>query len=608
MANTIRRHELSWGVLLLILCLALPMGLLSQFAPGTTADEVDAADSVMVARLTAKQHVRDAGSTLLQFTLDHVVVGSDPGARFEILVEGRPALEVGDLVLALLSADPPGLHGIYQVQKDPKSLDYMVLSPVSGLSAEGIFGPPPLLLEHVEDAIRLRNGLGSRSSSRSETPPDSQDGDDSSDLAESASGGDDHGNSIPTGTPVDLKLPHMVTGMPTLVTGFLNPGDVDYFTFDAPVLSLLYAETQLPEGLTSVPPDTIMGLFSVKTGDLLAHDDDSGVGTFSKFAVGIDQPRPFSVAVEGAPDPDLNFTGAEGTQTGPYVLSLELQQASYISNSLSFLVGVSPDGTFIEDFVGFKRVGSIDVLRDGVEGDGWGLEFDVQGKISSRHFYGGSGDFLVAPSFNTEVSRSLFSLGPFGGNRRGLAESSTMVPYKGNDRAVEVRHQYTVQLWQTVLKSNLIFTVANEDRIRDIVYRRLMDVDLFDVSEDTFYWSFDPDGDWLVYPTEVTESLDDPAAPATSTGQVTGDRQVAIVAKAGSIFGASADRPVNVAFPVSFTLIDEFVSELDAVQSAVQNLISSDAESWTVAVDQDPATGLYMAFGIGLGESISTQP
>jgi hypothetical protein len=106
----------------------------------------------------------------------------------------------------------------------------------------------------------------------------------------------------------------------------------------------------------------------------------------------------------------------------------------------------------------------------------------------------------------------------------------------------------------------------------------------------------------------VTESLDDPAAPATPTGQVTGDRQVAIVANAGSIAGGSADRPINVAFPVSFTMVDEFVSELDAVQSAVQNLIVSDAESWTVAVDQDPATGLYMAFGIGLGESITTQP
>lgn len=628
MAVTIRRDEVSWGALALILCLALPMGILSRLAPGTTADEVDAAESVLVARLTAMQTVRASGVTLLQFDLDHVVVGTNPGRRFQLPVEGRPALEVGDLVLTMLSFDTPSLHGAYQVRKDQRSLDYMVHTRVTGMAAEGLYDLPPVSLEHVEDAIRRRRGLGGRdprsaAGSRSSGVPDDDEGSSGSSRGEGSSrqsggsrksgkvpdeiaaGGDDHGNTIGEATPVQVKLPHLMTGMPSLVTGFLVPGDVDYFSFDAPVLSLLHAHTQMPDGLTSIPPDTIMGLFDATTGELLAHDDDSGQGTFSSFVVPIEATGPYVVAVEGAPDPDLTFTGADGVQTGPYVLSLELEQAAYLANFLDLIVGVSPDGTFIEDFVGFKRVDGPDVLLNGVAADGWGLEYDARLPTGLSHVYGGSGDFIVEPGFNAPVDRSIFSIGYLGDNRRGQSHSQTTLPYQSHpNRSVKVAQGYNIQLSQSTLGGTLRITVNTQDRIEDIVYRRLMDVDLFGVGDDTFYWSFGQSDEWMVYPAELTASLETLEAPPASSGQVTGDRQVALVAGLGTISGASFQNPITVRVPVAFTLVDQFVNELDAVQSAVQNLLATDADAWTVAVDADPSTGLYMAFGVGLGEPV----
>ena len=104
--------------------------------------------------------------------------------------------------------------------------------------------------------MRRRLGLGARSPRRS-AGSDDADGEDGPSRSAAAAGSDDHGNTIGDATPVQLKLPHLITGMPTLITGFLNPGDVDYFSFDAPVLSLLHAQTQAPDGGTPMPPDTI---------------------------------------------------------------------------------------------------------------------------------------------------------------------------------------------------------------------------------------------------------------------------------------------------------------------------------------------------------------
>ncbi len=615
----IRRDEVSLGALALILCLALPMGVLSLFAPQTTADEVDAADSVLLARITAMQTVRASGVTLLQFERERVLAGREPQERFELQIVGRPPLEVGDLVLTMLSFDPPSLHGAYQVRKNPRSLDYEVLTEVTGLSGQGVYGVPPLALDFVESGIRMRRGLGARtprsSGGASETNDEDEDSSSSrtsnsgrsqkSGTAPAVGTGDDHGNDIPSATPVILKSPHLVTGMPTEVTGLLTPGDVDYFSFQAPKLSLLHAELKLPEGVTSLAPDTFMGLFNGMNGELLAFDDDSGEGTYSAFVVPVEDTGLHAVAVEGAPDPDLDFSGNEGMQTGPYTLSLELEEAAYLSNFLDMIVGVSEDGTFVEDFVGFKRKGGLDVLREGVIGDGWGLEYDANLPGGLSHVYGGTGDYLVPPAFNAPVERSLFSLGWFGDNRRGQSQSMTTLPYqKDPRRGVSVGLDYKVQLSQSVVAGNIELGVGTTDRIYSLEFRRLLDVDLFGVGADTFYWSFDPADDWQVFPTDVTESLDAPTPPVSSTGSETGDLQVALVATAGNVIGGSVDNPKLVRFPMAFTLVDQFVSEIDAVQSAVQNLLASDTETWTVAVDADPTTGLYTAFGIGLGARI----
>lgn len=402
-----------------------------------------------------------------------------------------------------------------------------------------------------------------------------------------------------------LSLPHPITGLPTAVTGLLVPGDVDFFGFDAPVLSLLHAETRFPAGLTGLPPDTIMGLFDATSGQLLASDDDGGAGTLSRFVVPIEASGPYAVAVEGAPDANLDFTGDDGQQTGAYELILELEAASYISNLLDIIVGVSEDGTFIEDEVGYRKTGSLDVLLDGVPGDGWGLSYGARLPSGVSNVFGGAGDLLVDPGFTAPVTRSVFAIRPFGANRVGEAESQTLLPYIADtDQGVTLGLTYQVALNQSVVNGVIDLGVHANDRLVELVFRRLLDVDLFGVGPDTFYWQFDPNDAWQVFPVEVTDALLDVVPPASGSGQVLGDRQVAMVIKAGNIPAASSQNPVHLRYPMAFTLVSEFGTEVEAAQAAFQNLTASDVTTWTIAVDVDPDTGLYLAFGVGLGDKL----
>jgi len=630
------RDEVSLGALTLILCLALPVGVLSLFAPRSTADEVDAADSILLARVAALQMARDSGRTTLRFEVEHPVMGVVTEPRFVLQVDGRPDVEVGDLVLALISFDPPTLHGTYQVLKDPRTAEYRVLTPVTGLSAEGVLDVTDQPLAWVEDGMRRRRGLGARERRSAGSPDDAEDGRPRSGSANdprsgpgsgsgsgrgapasswrggagfgdglgAGTGGDDHGNDIASATPVILDPPHPITGMPTTITGLLTPGDVDYFSFDARGLSLLHAETRMPSGLTSMP-DTIIGLFDATTGQLLAFDDDSGDGKFSRLLTPLETTTSYAIAVEGAPDQNLDFTGDDGVQTGAYELALELEQPSYIGNQVDLLMGVSIDGTFIEDLVGFKRIDGLDVLRTGVEADGWGLAYDV--RLDGGGFqpmWGGSGDFLVDPAFVDAVDPVRFSIGPVGNNPTGRATASTALRFKQPGMGMTVELDALIETAQSTLEGTISLVVTSDKRIHDIVFTRLLDPDLFGVGADTFYWSYRPGCEWAVYPTGLDARLEDPQEPATASGSITADQQVAMVLRAGPVGGGTTLTRETFRFPMAFTLIDDFVSEQDAVQSAIQNLRAVDAETWTIAVDRDPDTGLHTAFGVGLGKRL----
>ena len=53
------RHRVSLGAVALLLCLALPSGLLSLLAESTTGEQVDRADLVIAGRVASLQDIAD---------------------------------------------------------------------------------------------------------------------------------------------------------------------------------------------------------------------------------------------------------------------------------------------------------------------------------------------------------------------------------------------------------------------------------------------------------------------------------------------------------------------------------------------------------------------
>ena len=86
--------------------------------------------------------------------------------------------------------------------------------------------------------------------------------------------------------------------------------------------------------------------------------------------------------------------------------------------------------------------------------------------------------------------------------------------------------------------------------------------------------------------------------PALPDGAV-GDYQMALVIDHGDVAGDSGFQE-TITYPAAFTLVSGFASETAAKDAAVAELEAEGMTTWVVAVDQDPASGLYTAFGAGL--------
>jgi hypothetical protein len=249
----------------------------------------------------------------------------------------------------------------------------------------------------VQSAIRVRKGADPRAGQGTGVANSTTDAPLGPDAYEP-------NNTLATATNLSgLYPPSLLTGNPLVLTGLtLTANDVDFFAFDTAALTIVHAETS---GVTGLPaPDTLMGLFDTPAGHLLAHDDDGAGNGFSKLAVPIEATGKYAVAVESAPDSNLDFTGSQGTTTGTYNLSLEIELGSYLWNQFDLIIGVSPDGTFIEDFVGFKEIGpgGQDTLLVGVPADGWAWT-STCATPDRRHARLGGGDQLTDPGFPTAV-------------------------------------------------------------------------------------------------------------------------------------------------------------------------------------------------------------
>lgn len=605
----VSQPRLSFGALALVVSLAVPVGFLSLVARSTTGEQVDAADLIVVARVASLQFVADPPRTIVELAIDRAVVGAPPAASVNVVVDGRSALAAGDMIVGLLGQQPTELLGAYQLRKNPSTLEDEVVSDVTGMLAQGVRGGglnDPVPLDVFEMGILSRRGLGLGGFAVGGGPGPSGAPKGVTVPADAAEPND----TLATRTTITgLHLPTLVTGHPLIVSGLtLTLGDVDFFSLDAEAWTLLYAET-LPPGVTGLPvPDTYMGLFdATPPGQLLEADDDSGRGTLSQITHLFEEEMPVAVAVESAPDPTNKFDGSTGTTEGFYSLSLEFKLGSFLVNGIDQIIGASPDGTFIEDFVGYKFIGGDDVLLHGVPADGWGLAFDAHAPGGVTHVFGGAGDQLTDRGFISAVEPISFELGPFttsaGTNRRGFAESAEMVIEMASpQRGVEVTHTYRLPIFDKTIQGDVSLQIATDDKIDDLLYTRVMDVDLFDNGTDTFNWSFDPNSKIKAFAVDLNTNVGNIVVPAQSVAREVGvDRQFALLIDDG-------DTPANKfgevhRYKVGFTHIEGFSTQQLALEEAVRRLrLEAGATTWVVAVDQDPVSLKFAAFGAGLGQ------
>ncbi|GEM_PF-2480379 len=625
---SVSRHRISLGALAVVLCLAFPMGVLSLLSPATTGDQVDAAHSILVARVEAMQVLPQNNTTVLELSVDHFVAG-EPGKQSQTLVvDGWPAVEVGDDVLAVLETNPSAVLGVYQIEKDQQTLQYQVISPISGMWSEGISDYPPVSLNRLELAIKVRRGM--LDASVLNQPED--DGNTSNLTGDDVQPDDAEPNdTLATAQPIFLDAPHLITGTPLCITGLtLTPNDVDFFSFDGAALSILHVETRPPSGLTYVPAsltdiDTFLGLFDAG-GTLLGFDDDGGLGKFSRFSTPLELNTGYAVAVESAPDTDLDFTGDEGLTTGPYDLKLELEKAAYLTNFSELIVGVSMDGTFIEDFIGFKQIGGEDVLTAGVQIDGWGMSYNVLTPAGQTFVKSGAGSFAGDPGFiGPAPMPDAFVLGPLvdaaGFNRSGFAKASQFVTYLTVPRrGIRLTNAYRLSLFDDTVRSIVELGVVATSKANDIKYARIMDVDIFGVGADHFYWNFDPAMPMRCFPVDaslnVGDFLDGPTGtespngggggqPSQGVGDDTGDFQLAMIIDHGDL-DVSEGFMQTLNYPAAYTMVTD-TSEAAAVAAATANLVAAGMTTYCIAVDVDGGGGslgdggTYVAYGAGLG-------
>ncbi|HEX5011603.1 MAG TPA: hypothetical protein VFY71_14515 [Planctomycetota bacterium] len=591
-------NRVSLGALALLLCLALPAGLLSLFAQSTTGEQVDGADLIVAGRVASLQGIADPESTAVELAVSDVLFGTGHLRSLNVSVTGRAPVQVGDTVVALVTRRPAALLGVLQMRKNPRSLEWEIVSPVTGMLAQGLSdggaaNPIPLAL--FQQAVGLRKGVAPRAQHRGNGP-----------AAEGAGIEPDvyePNDTLATATNLTgLAPPSLLTGNPTLVTGLtLTPNDVDFFAFQVGALQVLHAETLSVTGLPA--PDTLMGLFDSPAGNLLAHDDDGGEGNLSQLTVPIETTGTYAVAIESAPDLNLDFKGDEGTTTGHYNLALELEFGSYVWNQLDLIMGVSPDGTLIEDFIGFKEIGAQDLLNVGVPADAWAADFQAHLPSGLTHVYGGGGDQLTDPGFVNPLLPLSFKLASFedgaGVNRRGQSDAASVLAFlpTGAPRGLEADFHYEMSVASKTLVGKIDLHSTPPINLKHLLFTRVTDVDLFGVGVDEFFWSFNPTSNMQAFAVDAATNVGNVVAPAQPFGNAAGDLQAAVVIKADTLAAGQ-----SLLATTAFSYTKGFATDMLALNECVRLLRDVGIDTWVVAVDKDPVTGLYAAFGTGLGD------
>src|SRR5262249_24532599 len=138
---------------------------------------------------------------------------------------------------------------------------------------------------------------------------------------------------------------------------------------------------------------------------------------------------------------------------------------------------------------------------------------------------------------------------------------------------------------------------ASQTNLAHLLLTRVTDVDLFGVGADEFFWSFNPNSSMQAFAVDASTNVGNVVAPAQPFGNATGDLQAAVLIKGGDLAAGQ-----SILARTAFTYTKGFATSTLALNDCVRRLREVGIDTWVVAVDKDPVTGLYAAFGTGLGD------
>ncbi len=600
---TINAPPRFFGPVAIILALALPAGLMSALSPTTTGEIVDAADDIIVARIESKLQLEDPERTVLMLEVKRTVMGDVPTGDLIRTLEGRTRLRAGDTAVFMFAEGTEGILGHLHLVKSEWESGYEVATPVTGMAAQGLPHHGPAM--HVADfvsAVMLRRGLtGSTGEGGSKNfaiaPP--------SGITTISPDAFEDNNTQLDAAAITLGA----LGDTTSITGLtLTRDDVDFFSFtEGQGLVKLVAETLAPPP-SMATTDTVLGLFD-GAGNLVAFDEDGGDEFFSRLEVSLGGGGDFALAVAPFGDEDFDGSGASIPALGPYDLSVRRMIGNYLWNVQDLHLGISPDGSFGEDSVGFKPFTGHESIAS-ARVDGWGVEYFIDRMPSgvTAIAFGGGGEFWTAPGFTNTLLNKEFELGgftdAFGQNRRGFGRSATVVAHEVlPTKGVGIDHEYRWSNGQRIVKGEITVRVPRQQNIDDVVYERLIDINLFGSTDNQFYWSFDPSSNIQAFAVDAGTTVGGIPQPIDSeAGPVTDDLQMALVIDHGT-GGLEVDGRFDLTrYPAAFAMVQGHASASDAKDAVEQLLERCGMETWVIAVDQDRDTGDWGAFGAGLGE------
>jgi hypothetical protein len=160
--------------------------------------------------------------------------------------------------------------------------------------------------------------------------------------------------------------------------------------------------------------------------------------------------------------------------------------------------------------------------------------------------------------------------------------------------------EYTFEVFKRTIEGEITIQMATLEQVTDLVFSRVMDVDLYGVGPDEFSWSYSSSSKVKAFPVDTATHVGNIVAPVPTMGTINGDQQFALVIEHGDSDGTGLADITE--YQTAFTLIRGASSSVAAKDEVVRRLLIAGMTTWVVAVDQDPVNSTWAAFGVGLSE------